>query len=359
MEDLRRRSNPSNWTQSRISPVPRSRTPNPGSFSQRDHVKLSLSSSVPSKLYQLGNEDEKVSIKSDKPLLLDESKDSVDKSQSAGLSRTQSLGTLSQSEVHEGHINEARRDDLLEKYYHYQKERREIRRRNIQAQVNIAQYFRKHQMNMFPSDHERSQTSLKDEYQQVLKRIEQLTSQKDQETISFQTNMELISVQRNRVRREIASLEREMVVLKTDGATATAPSSTGKTVTAKDVADQMKTLAYIEEDMGPVRFEHAKLKRKLDWLQKQWSQVKQHNQHGSHAVELNLENSIFLDRIHTFDDEYEKLQSAMDNDIALLTLTKMKQAQLKANNDLKERELDERKRISREVSACVCDFIVF
>lgn len=44
----------------------------------------------------------------------------------------------------------------------------------------------------------------------------------------------------------------------------------------------------------------------------------------------------------------------MDNDIAVLTLTKMKQAQLKANNDLKERELNESKRIARQVSECVC-----
>lgn len=45
--------------------------------------------------------------------------------------------------------------------------------------------------------------------------------------------MELITLQRNRVRREISTIDREMVVLKTDAATATAPSSTGKTVTAK------------------------------------------------------------------------------------------------------------------------------
>lgn len=104
-DTLRRKSNPSNLTQPRITPFPRSQTPNPGSFSQREHAKLSLSSSVPSKLYQLGRDDEKVSIKQDKPLFVDESKDSVDKSQSPGLSRTQSLGTLSQSEVHEGWVD--------------------------------------------------------------------------------------------------------------------------------------------------------------------------------------------------------------------------------------------------------------
>ena len=42
------------------------------------------------------------------------------------------------------------REDLLEKYNALLKERKELRRRNVQAQQNICNYLRKHSIDLFP-----------------------------------------------------------------------------------------------------------------------------------------------------------------------------------------------------------------
>ena len=73
------------------------------------------------------------------------------------------------------------RDELVERYYAHQKDRRELRRRNLQAQTNIAQFFRRHKLNPFPSDAERSQGSVREEYARLIKGIEALAGQKEQE----------------------------------------------------------------------------------------------------------------------------------------------------------------------------------
>ncbi len=44
-----------------------------------------------------------------------------------------------------------RREELLEKYHSLQKEKRELRKRNAQAQTNICQYMRKHSIDLFPA----------------------------------------------------------------------------------------------------------------------------------------------------------------------------------------------------------------
>ena len=43
-----------------------------------------------------------------------------------------------------------RREDLLEKYHSLLKEKKELRKRNAQAQTNICQYLRKHNIDLFP-----------------------------------------------------------------------------------------------------------------------------------------------------------------------------------------------------------------
>jgi dynactin complex subunit len=50
------------------------------------------------------------------------------------------------------------RDNLLEKYQSLQREKRELRKRNAQAQTNICQYLRKHSIDLFASaDPDKSQ----------------------------------------------------------------------------------------------------------------------------------------------------------------------------------------------------------
>ena len=45
---------------------------------------------------------------------------------------------------------EKRRQDLLDKYHALLKEKRELKKRNAQAQTNICQYLRKHNIDLFP-----------------------------------------------------------------------------------------------------------------------------------------------------------------------------------------------------------------
>ncbi len=81
------------------------------------------------------------------------------------------------------------RDELVERYYQYQKERRELKRRNLQAQTNIVQYLRKHKINnlthagppdMAGKSHEET---LAAEYSKMLKKIDALVGLKEQEAV--------------------------------------------------------------------------------------------------------------------------------------------------------------------------------
>lgn len=56
-----------------------------------------------------------------------------------------------------------------------------MRRRNLQAQTNIAQYFRKHKLNLYPTDPDKSQSTVREEYSSLLQKIEVLAGEKEQE----------------------------------------------------------------------------------------------------------------------------------------------------------------------------------
>ena len=73
------------------------------------------------------------------------------------------------------------RDELLRQFYQCQKDRRELKRRNLQAQTNIAQYFRKHKLTPFPADKKRGDDALNEEYSKMLRGIEGLAAVKQQE----------------------------------------------------------------------------------------------------------------------------------------------------------------------------------
>ena len=47
---------------------------------------------------------------------------------------------------------EPTREDLLEKYHQLLKEKRDLRKRNAQAQTNICQYLRKHNIDLFSQE---------------------------------------------------------------------------------------------------------------------------------------------------------------------------------------------------------------
>ena len=51
--------------------------------------------------------------------------------------------------------------------------------------MSIAQHFRKHKLNLFPSDPERSQMSLREDYERILKSIQVLAGEKEQETNKY------------------------------------------------------------------------------------------------------------------------------------------------------------------------------
>ena len=78
--------------------------------------------------------------------------------------------------------NKADREALLETFHKLQKERRDLRKRNLRAQTNIAQYMRKHGVDIVTlHDADRSQSSLRDEYNELLNKIEELAAAKDTE----------------------------------------------------------------------------------------------------------------------------------------------------------------------------------
>ena len=68
----------------------------------------------------------------------------------------------------------AHRDGLIETYHRLQKQKKDLRKSNLQAQTNIAQYMRKHGMEIIhghPLDFDRSQASLREEYNQLLNKV--------------------------------------------------------------------------------------------------------------------------------------------------------------------------------------------
>jgi hypothetical protein len=67
------------------------------------------------------------------------------------------------------------------RYHQYQKERRELRRRNIQAQTNIAQYLRKHNIDQQIHDADKSQSSLYDSYVALLSKLESMADTEEAE----------------------------------------------------------------------------------------------------------------------------------------------------------------------------------
>jgi hypothetical protein len=59
------------------------------------------------------------------------------------------------------------------RYHQYQKERRELRKRNLQAQTNIAQYLRKHNIDQMIHDAaDKSQSTLYESYIALLAKLE-------------------------------------------------------------------------------------------------------------------------------------------------------------------------------------------
>ena len=52
---------------------------------------------------------------------------------------------------------EAHREELLERYHALLKEKKELRRRNNQAQTNICNYLRKHNIDLFPPIKDKNQ----------------------------------------------------------------------------------------------------------------------------------------------------------------------------------------------------------
>ena len=85
-------------------------------------------------------------------------------------------------------VSVTNREELLRQFYQCQKDRRELKRRNLQAQTNIAQYFRKHKLNPFPADKKAGggggggdDDALNGEYSRMLGGIEGLAAIKQQE----------------------------------------------------------------------------------------------------------------------------------------------------------------------------------
>ena len=56
-------------------------------------------------------------------------------------------------------VNEARQE-LIDRYHSLLREKRELRKRNAQAQTNICQYLRKHSIDLFPPIADRSQVNI-------------------------------------------------------------------------------------------------------------------------------------------------------------------------------------------------------
>ena len=52
------------------------------------------------------------------------------------------------------------RQELIDRYHSLLREKRELRKRNAQAQTNICQYLRKHSIDLFPPIADRSQVNI-------------------------------------------------------------------------------------------------------------------------------------------------------------------------------------------------------
>ena len=109
----------------------------------------------------------------------------------------------------------AQRDAMIETYNRLQKQRKDLRKRNLQAQTNIAQYMRKHGMEIIaPHDIDRSQTSLREEYNQLLNKIEDLAAAKEDEEEQLENHMHEIKDKKKLLQNEINRLQNEMNTVK-------------------------------------------------------------------------------------------------------------------------------------------------
>ena len=87
----------------------------------------------------------------------------------------------------------------------------DLRKRNLQAQTNIAQYVRKHGMEVIgPDTFDRSQTSLREEYNQLLTKIESLAEAKDEEEEQLELHMQEIKDKKKLLQNEINRLQADM-----------------------------------------------------------------------------------------------------------------------------------------------------
>ena len=63
---------------------------------------------------------------------------------------------------------------MIENYHRLQKQKKDLKKRNLKAQTDIAQYMRKHGMEIIhahPLDFDRSQASLREEYNHLLTKV--------------------------------------------------------------------------------------------------------------------------------------------------------------------------------------------
>ncbi len=125
----------------------------------------------------------------------------------------------------------------MDRFYNFQKERRELRRRNLQAQTNIAQHFRRHKLNLFPGDARRSRAAVREDYCRLLRRIEALAGQKEVESNLFESDMERLVQRAQLLEKEIGERQDEMARIKLNAARHSVHLTSGRPIFQKARVD--------------------------------------------------------------------------------------------------------------------------
>ena len=125
------------------------------------------------------------------------------------------------------------RDELLDQYHSLYKEKRDLRKRNIQAQTNIVQYFRRHKMDLFSSKEDVSPDILRAEYSSLLDKMLSLSESKEKDIENFGRELNEIASKKESLIHQVSRLEREIKTYKLEIAKKAIDPTSGRMLTHK------------------------------------------------------------------------------------------------------------------------------
>ncbi|XP_071747160.1 uncharacterized protein [Lepeophtheirus salmonis] len=203
------------------------------------------------------------------------------------LPRNTSTYTSYYIQPEEGNLS---REEMTEMYHALIKEKRELRKRNAQAQTNIVQYFRKHKMDLFSGKTESNPEHLKEEYSNLLQKMVSLNDKKMKENTELGLELEAIAMKKHEMDEEVSRLNKEIhqskIIMMKSIFTNPEEETEKRSPQQKILSEHAKAVHIITEKMRPHRLEMIKLQEKLQWLERRYKEVCQMSKENSEMSKL-------------------------------------------------------------------------